>query len=80
MDLPEEYSSTGPITDTFCSLGQGKDVGKQHDGRKIQDGNQGSHRGLFSNMRNVKVFHELNLKVNTGNGQGAFKGVRVIKI
>jgi hypothetical protein len=54
-------------------LGKGKDIGKQHNGTKIQDGDQRSHGCLFSKMGNVKVFHVMNLKVNTKDGYGAFK-------
>jgi hypothetical protein len=48
---------------TINLLGHGKNVGKQHDGAKIQHGNYGCQGCLLSNMTNVKVFHLMEFKV-----------------
>jgi hypothetical protein len=43
-------------------LCQGKEIRKKADGEKIQHGNDRCQGCLFSNMTNVKVFHEMGFK------------------
>ena len=50
-------------------LGQGKDIGKQHDGSKVQDRNQRCHGRFLSNTRNVKMFHGLNFNGDISIGR-----------
>ncbi len=65
------------LTLTIPGLGQGKNIGKQHDGAKVQDSDYRCHGSFFSNMWNVKVFHVLDLMVKTFNGP-RFQWVRLI--
>jgi hypothetical protein len=63
--------------DHYQGLGQGKNIGKQHDGAKVQDRDYRCHGSFFSNLWNVKVFHVLDLMVKTFNGP-RFQWVRLI--